>query len=65
MDRASRFLWELRCGRKDRKLLRRELDVHRVVYNFSLPHYTTKQVAAVSLGISAPTDAKQLFNFCR
>jgi hypothetical protein len=25
MDRASRFLWELQCGRKDRKLFRRAL----------------------------------------
>ena len=25
MDRASRFLWELRCGRKDRKLFRRAI----------------------------------------
>jgi len=25
MDRASRFLWEMRCGRKDRKLFRRAL----------------------------------------
>jgi ribosomal protein S8E len=27
MDRASRFLWELRCGRKDRKLFRRALRI--------------------------------------
>lgn len=33
MDRASRFLWELQCGKKDRKLFRKALrSLNKLVY---------------------------------
>jgi len=51
MERASRFIWELSCGKKDRSLFRKAIKVIEKLINNTQDLITTKKVPSVSLGV--------------
>mgnify|MGYP001581272346 CR=1 FL=1 len=46
MDRASRFLWEMSCGRKDRKLFRKAIKTLKRVIQKHITNVMSEKILA-------------------